>query len=96
MLSLASTVQATTDHVACDLGGETAILHLESGIYFGLDAMATRIWQLLQTPRTLAELRDMLLVEYDVAPERLEQDLLAFVEKMEQAKLVAFRASEDA
>ena len=95
MLSLASTVQATTDHVACDLAGETAILHLKSGIYFGLDPMASRIWQLLQMPHTLAELRDILMAEYDVAPERLERDLVDFLHQMEQANLVAARAAQD-
>jgi len=89
MLSLASVVQATTDQVSCDLGGETAILHLHSGKYFGLDPMATRIWQLLAAPRTLAEVRDILLAEYDVAADLLERDLLEFLGKLQRAKLIA-------
>ena len=42
-----------------ELSGETVLLNLESGVYYGLDAVGTRVWQLLMQGRTIAErLRD--------------------------------------
>ena len=38
-----------------ELGGETVLLNLESGVYYGLDAVGTRAWNLLAEDRTLAD-----------------------------------------
>jgi hypothetical protein len=88
MLEANSIIVAARDQVSCDIGGETAILHLRSGIYYGLNAVGSRIWELIQTPRPLAELQTVLIEEYDVAPERLEYDLGNLVEELAKAGLV--------
>jgi len=41
-------VQSTNE--TCDLAGEAAILGLKNGIYYGLDPVGARIWNLIQTP----------------------------------------------
>lgn len=70
---------AIADHASCELGGEAVLLDLLSGVYYGLDPVGARIWQLLQQPRTVAELRDLIVAEFDVAAERCEIDLVAFI-----------------
>ena len=75
-LSLQSTVAASTEQVSSELSGEVVILNLKAGVYHGLDATGARVWELLQQPRKVAEIRDVLLAEYDVEPERCERDLL--------------------
>ena len=65
-------VVAIKDQVASDLGGETVILNLKTGIYHGLDAIGTEIWQLLQNSTTVNNILNTLLQEYDVEPERCE------------------------
>ena len=87
-LTLASTVVATADHSSVDLGGETAILALDTGIYYSIDPIGGRIWSLLQEPRTVGEIRDALLERYDVSEEQCERDVLAFLEQMAGAGLV--------
>ena len=72
-------LMAAPDHTFCELGGEAVILSLGSGTYFGLNALGTRVWQLLQQPRSLGEVRKIVTQEFDVTPERCESDLLAFV-----------------
>ena len=32
-----------------ELSGETVLLNLESGVYYGLDAVGTRVWQLMHS-----------------------------------------------
>jgi Coenzyme PQQ synthesis protein D (PqqD) len=91
VVSGSSTVVAAKDQVSSDLGGEVAILDLKAGVYYGLDAVGARIWSLIQEPRTVNEIRDILLEEYDVEPERCERDLLALLRRLADEGLVEGR-----
>jgi hypothetical protein len=86
-----STVVAAKDQVSSDLGGEVAILDLKAGVYYGLDAVGARIWSLIQEPRTVNEIRDILLEEYEVEPERCERDLLTLLRRLADEGLVEVR-----
>src|SRR5205809_128852 len=87
----ASRVVVTKDQVSCDLSGEVAILNLKSGVYYGLDAVGARIWQLIQEPRTVASIRTVLLSEYEVDPDRCERDLLLLLHALADAGLLEIR-----
>jgi hypothetical protein len=88
VVSVGSSVVAAKDQVSSDLGGEVAILDLKGGTYYGLDHVGARIWGLLQEPRTVEEIRDVLLSEYEVEPDRCERDLLALLQRLADEKLV--------
>ena len=92
MVSGSSTVVAAKDQVSSDLGREVAILDLKAGVYYGLDAVGARIWSLIQEPRTVNEIRDILLEEYDVEPERCERDLLVLLRRLADEGLVEVRS----
>lgn len=83
-----SIIVAAKDQVSCDLAGETAILNLKDGIYYGLNPVGARIWDLIRTPMTMSEIRDTLLREYDVDPVRCERDLLELVQKLADVGLI--------
>jgi len=91
-LSGSSTIVAAKKQVSCDLAGQAAILNLESGLYYGLEDVGARIWDLIQEPRTVRQLRDLLTKEYDVEPERCERDLLSLLARLATAGLVEIRA----
>ena len=76
------------DQISCDLAGEAAILNLQTGIYYGLDPVGASIWNQLQTPKTLADLRDAILAEYDVEPARCEHDLQDLLDKLAAQHLI--------
>lgn len=88
ILDLSSIVQVAPDQLSCDLSGEAAILNLSNGVYYGLDPLGARIWSLLQEPRSVATIRDTILAEYDVMPERCEQDLLDLLRKLQLEGLI--------
>src|SRR5690606_38025396 len=50
-----SIVMASPNHVACELGQEIVLLQLDSGLYFSLENVGTRIWQLIQEPVSVEE-----------------------------------------
>ena len=65
-----------------DLGEEAVILELESGRYYGLNEVATRMWlRLLHHGRVASACQD-LLEEYEVAEGRLRKELLGFVDAL--------------
>ena len=74
---LETTVVASKEQASADLGDEAAILNLKDGVYYGLDPVGARIWKLIQTQRTVREVLDSLLEEYDVEADRCEEDLIA-------------------
>jgi hypothetical protein len=79
------------DQISCYLTEETAILDVKLGIYYGLNPVGTRIWQLIQEPRTVYEVRDALLEEYEVAPERCERDVLALLQELASKGLIEIK-----
>ena len=85
---MSSSVVASKDQVSSDLGSEVAILHLQAGAYYGLDAVGSRVWSLIQEPRTLRELHGILVSEYEVDPVRCERDLIALLRGLADEGLV--------
>lgn len=72
----------TREQISCDLAVEAAVLHLKNGMYYGLDSVGARIWELIQQPRSLGEVRDTLIAEYEVDADRCERDLVELCEKL--------------
>lgn len=92
-LSVHSIVLATREQVSCPLGEESAILNLKNTVYYGVNAVGARVWKLLQQPRSVQELRDALVDEYEVDAERCQSDLMALLEKMRSEGLIEVRAT---
>lgn len=84
----ASIVNRTTNQVCCDMGGESIILNLKSGIYYGLDEVGAKIWALIEQPKAITDIRDAILKEYDVEADACDRDVLAFIEQMDAAGLI--------
>jgi hypothetical protein len=87
-ISLESRVVVNDDVVSRELEGEAVILNLESRTYFGLDPVGTRIWSVLQEDGSLRRAFEVVLQEYEVAPEKLESDILRLVEDLRSKGLV--------
>src|SRR5579862_4696775 len=81
-ISERSMVVAAKDQVSCDLAGEAAILNIKTGVYYGLDPVGARIWNLVQEPRAVADIQTAITNEYDVEPERCAKDLAGLLEKL--------------
>ena len=95
-LSLRSVVVATPEQVSCGLGDESAILNMKNSVYYGMNAVGTRVWNMIGEPRSVVQVRDALLDEYEVDPARCEQDLLQLLEQMRTEGLIEVRAAASA
>ena len=88
-LSLDTHVRIPEEVVFRVLEAESVVLNLESGIYFGLDDVGTRMWQLIDELQSLRGVADALAREYEAPREQLDSDLIAFVEQLHAKGLVA-------
>lgn len=81
-------IQAAQDLVCSDLKGETVLLNLASGNYYGLDEVGSRVWSLLHDSTTFEALFDTLLDEYDVPPRQCESDLRSLLSRLWKAGVI--------
>ena len=88
-MNLSDKITIPVQVVARQVGEETVILDLASGTYFGLDATGARIWQLMGEGKTLAEICEAMLAEYEVSREAIECDVLALAEDLCAKQLIS-------
>ena len=74
--------------VSSDPDGETVMMSIKNGKYYGMDAIGSRIWELIKQPRSVSELCGILLTEFNVDRERCEKDVLVFLNKLAEDNLV--------
>jgi hypothetical protein len=92
-ISIDAVISAAEGQVFSNLDGQIAILNLKTGMYYGLDEIGARIWNLIQEPASISSIRDILLEEYDVEPEQCAIDLLDLVEELAAAGLVKLQSN---
>ncbi len=81
-------ITRTTDVIASQMDAEYVMASIESGSYFTLRNVSARIWELLEQPRTMAELLDALHQEYAVPPDVCEQEVSGFLRQMSEKGLI--------
>ena len=75
--------------VAWRLVQEDALLvDPHTGRIFPLNPVAARIWTLMDPPRQVSEIVEILVNEFDAPPESVREDAFEFIEKLLDANLV--------
>lgn len=87
-----SRIVAAKDQVSCNLAGESVILNLKNGVYYGLDPVGARIWSLIQERKRVGEVRDQILDEYEVERDVCEKELIALLLDLEENGLIDVEA----
>ncbi len=86
--TLATTVVRSAHQASANLGDEAVIVNLEDGVYYSLDALGARVWELIADPQTVRDVHNVLCNEYDVDAERCKRDLIAFFAELAARGLV--------
>lgn len=72
-----------TDILHAPVGTEEAVMmSIDAGRYYGVNAVGARIWELLETPRTIAQLCAQICEEFEVDPQTCETEVLKFVDNL--------------
>lgn len=73
------------------VGEEVVLLDLDSGTYYGLDAVGGRLWDLITGAATIGEAIETMLGEYEVERDVLESDVMRLVAELEEKGLISAR-----
>ena len=57
---------------------EAVMMSVAAGKYYGLNSVGARIWELLETPKTIAQLCDQIEDEFEVDAVTCEMTVLKF------------------
>lgn len=87
MPDLTSTIVVRPDVVHRTLGEEALLLNLESGMYYGLNAVGTRAWTLLQS-ESVGDACGVLATEFDAPVDQIRRDVLNLVTELIDKGLV--------
>ena len=79
-VALTSLVSRNDAIVFTDLDDTIVMMDVDEGQYYELDQIGARIWTLLETGRSAADLCDALSAEFDVDPDTCRRDTLEFLQ----------------
>ena len=68
--------------------GEAVILSLDTKVFRGLNAVGSRVWELIDGRRSVDEIVTQIVIEFEVAPEIAARDVGAFVAQLLEKRLV--------
>ncbi|MDM9379610.1 PqqD family protein [Chlorogloeopsis sp. ULAP01] len=89
--SFSNWIVANKNQVSSEVLGETVILNMTSGIYYGLNETGTFIWNLIQEPKTVEEILSALLDEYEADIEECKSDILALIEDLAEKGMIEIK-----
>ncbi|OXM13710.1 lasso peptide biosynthesis PqqD family chaperone [Paenibacillus herberti] len=93
-INVLSVVSQQPGLLASDMDGEKVMLSISDGKYYNLGAIGGRIWELIETPCTIQELKAQLMQEYGVAESDCEEDLSEFLNQLLSEKLITVEPAE--
>jgi hypothetical protein len=83
------TVVARNGEIAFrELDGEVVMLSIQTGKYYSLDTVGSRVWELIEKPQSVRAVCEELVKEYEVDLTTCEADVLAFLGKLAADDLV--------
>jgi hypothetical protein len=69
--------------------GTLVLLDLDGGQYYSLDEVSARVWELCDGEHEVDGIVAAISTEYEAPVETIYEDVLAFLEEMEDEKLLA-------
>jgi len=85
---LNTTVCRTAGLVSTEVDGETVILSIDEGRYFGINAIGSRIWALIEPPIRIDDLITALMQEFEIDRPNCTADVLEFIDEMQKQNIV--------
>jgi hypothetical protein len=82
-ITLGTTLNRDGEILYAPVGTEEAVMmSVAAGRYYGLNAVASRIWELLDSPKTIAQVCTRLSEEFEVDAQTFEAEVLKFVQDL--------------
>jgi hypothetical protein len=82
------TLRLSPDVVFRELDGESVVLDLSSGRYFGLNGVGTRVWQLVGDGAGVDAVIRAMTSEYDADEATIARDVIALLDELQERGLI--------
>lgn len=83
-----SLLEVNPSAVFATIENEAVILDINTGVYYGLNEVAMRVWQLAKERESFGRISAVLRGEFDVDASVLDRDLRSLIETLERLGLV--------
>jgi hypothetical protein len=70
------------DLIATDMDGDTVMMSIEHGEYYGISGVGSRIWELLEKPTSFSVIVATICLEFEVDKEKCQSDALVFIREL--------------
>lgn len=88
-MDIQTTLKRNPELLAVDMDGETVMMDMESGNYFGVNAVGSHIWELLETASTVQTIVESVQSHFEsTEADSVQTDVLSFLGDMQEQKLV--------
>ncbi|HEY6129237.1 MAG TPA: PqqD family protein [Candidatus Acidoferrum sp.] len=94
IISLHSVVVVAKHGLSRAVEEEVAILNLKNSTYYGLDRVGAYVWELMQQPTSVAEIRRAMLEKYEIDESRCERELLELLQQLRSEGLIEVRSGK--
>jgi len=81
-------ITRSSEIVHTDMDGEVVMMSIEQGEYYGIDQIGSHIWNMLEEESSIEALCSRLCQRYDVDAKQCQQDVIRFLEKMLEHKII--------
>jgi hypothetical protein len=87
-LHAASLIGRRPGQLSGEIDGQVVLLSIETGYYFHLNTVGSRIWSLIETPTAASALIECLLDEFAVDRATCDRQVKAFLSELSANRLV--------
>lgn len=87
-MDLSNIISRTDNYIFNEVDDDLVMMNKEDASYTYLNETGKSIWRLLDTPKSVGELVEALLLEYSVDREQCILQVNDFVQKMSQKEMV--------
>ena len=88
-ISMKSKIVRSSDPIAEPVDDELVMADIDAGKYYGLNDIATAVWQNLETKISVDDLCKRLCESYEVTPEQCASEVLKFLNELETRNLIS-------
>ena len=87
-IDLDMTIVRNSGLLDSEIDGETVMMSVEQGNYYGLNQVGTEIWKLIESPVIVRDICSTLVKEYKVEQSACEKEVLSFLNDLSSEKIV--------
>jgi len=81
-------VKRNNEVFANEIDGEAVMMNIQTGKYYGLDEIGSRIWELMEQKIQVKAIIDQLKKEYDVSEQQCKTDVLNLLNELKTNQLI--------